>query len=87
VVENVPPRTPDWQDFFPPPSRLLREVLADPQRFRKIDEFAVADDPRSVWYGVNVEVYRNLQVAPRRSNRLKIPIPAMGRELELILPE
>jgi len=85
VVESAPPHVPDWEDYFPRPSALLREVLTDERHFEKLASFETSTDP--VWWDVRLEVYRNLRAGVRKQNRLRIPIPAMGKELEIILPD
>jgi hypothetical protein len=72
----------DWEE---PASKVLRQLLADTERFERIGCFPLAcDDP--AWAGVELHVYRYRQAPPRKAQTVKIPIPALDKEIEVPLP-
>lgn len=87
VVESGAPNTPDWQDYFPAPSIMLRELLADGSRFERISSEPITNETNSPWTGLTIDVYRYRHAKPRTSQTLRIPVPAMGTEFELAIPK
>jgi len=85
VVESAPPVIPDWEDFFPKPSQLLRKVLRDSRLFEKLASWPISDDP--AWNGVYLEVFRYNGPVTNNQTTLKIPMPSMGRDIEIALPK
>jgi hypothetical protein len=84
VVESAPPVIPDWEDFFPRPSQLLRKALRDMRSFERLMNFPVSNNP--VWNGVYCEVYRYKGPLSISRNTLTIPMPSVGRNIEVVLP-
>ncbi len=85
VVESAPPVIPDWEDFFPRPSQLLRKVLRDARSFERLMDFPIDNGP--VWNGVHLEVYRYRGPLADSRQTLTIPMPSMGRDIEVTLPK
>ncbi|HRW52425.1 MAG TPA: glycosyltransferase family 39 protein [Phycisphaerae bacterium] len=84
VMESQAPRTNDVT-IDPAPRKLLRSLVADSSRFVLRGEWSLAcDDPD--WADVTLRVYEYLTCPERTTNRITIPVPAMGRDVEIELP-
>ncbi len=87
VVESQLPAIPqesraDWDE---PAARVLRQVLADTQRFELIGRYPMAcGDP--IWKDVELRVYYYRQAPPRQGRTITIPIPALDRQIEMTIP-
>mgnify|MGYP000352192820 CR=1 FL=1 len=86
VVESQLPVIPesariDWEE---PASNVLREMLAEENRFTLIGRFPLGRTDPS-WADVELRVYRYLQAPARRASSIRIPIAALGREVEVPL--
>jgi hypothetical protein len=67
-----------------PPRLMLRGLVNDTARFEKVfTQSMKCEDP--IWDDVNLVTYRYKNAPPRRSDTITLPIPAMGRNLELRL--
>jgi hypothetical protein len=84
VVESGPPAIPDWENYFPRPAQLLRSVLRDTRTFEKLAGYPIGDNP--VWQNVRLEVYRYKGKMARSRNSLIIPVPSLGRDIEVTVP-
>jgi hypothetical protein len=88
VVESQLPKLPaevrpDWDE---PAGRVLRQVLADERRFDRIGRYPLkCDDP--IWDDVELCVYRYRNAPPREAKTVTIPIPALGTEVVVDLPD
>jgi hypothetical protein len=72
----------DWDE---PASKVLRQVLADPKRFEMIGRFPLTcDDP--AWDKIELQVYCYREAPPRKAQTIKIPIPALDKEVEVPVP-
>lgn len=84
VMESQAPRTND-ATIDPAPRKLLRSLVSDEARFALRGVWPLAcDDPD--WDDVELRVYEYLACPVRTTNRVTIPVPAMGREVEIELP-
>jgi len=84
IVEQPAPAVPAWQGHVPPPSQMLRQVLAG-EGFVLVTGYRLAcDDP--AWRDVYLYVYRNQRAQLRSANHLSLPIPSMGRKVTIRLP-
>ena len=84
VMESQAPRTND-ATIDPAPRMLLRSLVSDSTRFVQRGAWPLAcDDPD--WDAVELRVYEYLACPPRTTNRITMPVPAMGREVEIKLP-
>jgi hypothetical protein len=84
VVESSPPNVPDWEDYFPPPSQMLRNVLKDTTRFEKIAAYPISSDP--IWQKVQIEVYRYRAPFGPLKKSITLPMPSVGKNIEIRLP-
>ncbi|MCB9858198.1 MAG: glycosyltransferase family 39 protein [Phycisphaerales bacterium] len=84
VMESRSPRTQD-ATIDPAPRKLLRSLVSDASRFALRGQWPLAcDDPD--WDDVSLRVYEYLACPPRSTNRVRISVPAMGRDVEIELP-
>lgn len=84
VVESGYPTTP-YADADPPPRKMLRELLAGDTRFALVDAWPLdCGDP--IWDGIELRLYEYRECPPRKDKRIRLSIPAMGREVEFELP-
>ncbi|MCA9255565.1 MAG: glycosyltransferase family 39 protein, partial [Phycisphaerales bacterium] len=84
VMESQSPRTND-ATIDPAPRKLLRSLVADSSRFALRGDWPLAcDDPD--WSDVSLRVYEYLACPGRTTDRITIPVPAMGRDVEIELP-
>ncbi len=84
VAESGPPAIPDWESYFPRPAQLLRSLLRDTRTFEKLASNPIGDNP--VWKNVRLEVYHYKGKIVRSRSTLTIPVPSMGRDIEVTLP-
>lgn len=85
VMESQAPRSND-STIDPRPRKLLRRLVADSTRFARRGAWPLAcDDPD--WDDVELRVYEYLACPSRSTDRVTIPVPAMGREVEIKLPQ
>lgn len=84
LIESALPRT-DYRDADPPPRAMLRQALADADRFEPLHAWPLrCDDP--AWNDVELRLYR-VRVAPTtRPATITLPMPSMGRAITLPLP-
>jgi hypothetical protein len=85
VVENNPPAASVWQNFYPHPSYLLRETLQNPAVFERLADFPIGSGP--AWKDVRLILYRYRGRMPVAARSVLIPVPSIGREVEISLPE
>lgn len=84
VIESAYPRTP-YADADPPPRKMLRELLKSDDRFAQIGSWPMAcGDP--AWDGVALQLFEYVACPSRTEKRIRLSIPAMGREVEFELP-
>ncbi len=84
VMESQAPRTND-ATIDPTPRKLLRSLVGDASRFAMRGAWPLAcADPD--WDAVELRVYEYLACPSRSTDRVTIPVPAMGREVEMIIP-
>jgi len=84
VIEDRLPETADLS-WDTPPRIMLRKALQNQTRFECVDTQPLAGNHPD-FQKVNLKTYRYLQAGPRKSNRVKVRIPAMGTEIEMTLP-
>ena len=84
VIESALPRT-HYTDADPPPRAMLRQLLARDDRFVCLGAWPLrCDDP--AWNDVELKLYAYPTCPPRRSKKITLSIPAMGRDVEIELP-
>lgn len=84
VIESGYPATP-YADADPPPRKMLRELLSDDTRFALVEAWPLdCGDP--IWDGIELRLYEYKACPPRTDKRIRLSIPAMGREVEFELP-
>lgn len=84
VMESQAPHTRD-ATIDPRPRKLLRSLVEDASRFSLRGEWPLAcDDPD--WDDVSLCVYEYLECPMRTTTHVTIPVPAMGRDVEIELP-
>lgn len=67
-----------------PPRLMLRKLVTDTARFKRVFTQPLrCGDP--AWNEVNLVTYRYRNAPPRQSDTIRLPIPAMGKEIELNL--
>jgi hypothetical protein len=84
VVESSPPNVPDWEDYFPPPSRMLRNILKDNARFEKIASYPISND--AIWQNVKIDVYRYRGSFGPLKKSITLPMPSVGKTIKIPLP-
>lgn len=84
LMESALPVT-HYIEADPPPRRLLREVVADAERFEWLETWPLrCGDP--AWDAVELRLYRYRHAPPRTSDAVTLPIPGMGRKITIPLP-
>ncbi len=84
VIESALPHT-HYTAADPPPRAMLRRLLASDERFVCLGNWPLrCDDP--AWRDVELKLYAYPTCPPRRSKKITLSIPAMGREVEIELP-
>jgi hypothetical protein len=84
VVESVALRT-DETDADRPVRQRLRKLLRQDRRFLLVNSWPLdCGDP--VWKGVELQLFEYPACPPRTSKKIKLPVPAMNREVEFELP-
>jgi len=84
VIESALPRT-HYTDADPPPREMLRRLLAHDDRFVCLGVWPLkCDDP--AWNDVELKLYAYPTCPARRSKNITLSIPAMGRDVEIVLP-
>jgi hypothetical protein len=84
IVESSPPNVPDWEDYFPPPSQMLRNVLRDNTRFEKIASYPISNN--LVWQNVKIDVYRYRGNFGPLKKSITLSMPSVGKNLKIPLP-
>ena len=85
VMESQLPAT-HYVDADPPPRKLLRELVTTDVRFQRRDAWPLACDD-AAWNDVDLWLIEYTACPPRTQRVVEIPIPAMGRTVELRLPD
>lgn len=84
VIESAYPKTP-YADADPPPRKMLRKLVSGDARFALVEAWPLdCGDPS--WDGIELRLYEYMACRPRRDKRIRLSIPAMGREVEFDLP-
>jgi hypothetical protein len=84
VVESVALKT-DETDADRPVRERLRKLLRQDRRFLLVRSWPLdCGDP--VWNGVELQLYEYPACPPRPTKKIKLPVPAMNREVEFELP-
>ncbi len=84
IIESDYPRTP-YQDADPPPRKMLRELLSTDSRFALVKSWPLrCSDP--IWDGIELRLYAYPTCPERKSDTIRLSIPAMNKEVELTLP-
>ena len=84
VVESGLPNVPDWEDYFPPPSQILRNVLKQKNNFENIASYPISSD--AVWKNVTIDVYRYRGHLGPLKKSVTFPMPSVGKDVTIPLP-
>lgn len=78
------PAADEDRSWDTPPRLMLRELVSDTSRFERVfSQPLKCQDP--IWDDVNLVTYRYKSAPPRRTRTIRLPIPAMGKDIELNL--
>ena len=84
VMESALPAT-SYIEADPPPRRMLRHLLSTDPRFQLVHSWPLrCGDP--AWNNVELRLYAYPTCPPRQTKTITFPMPSMGREITLTLP-
>lgn len=84
LVESGLPLGAD-ASWDPPPRRWLRDLVLDESRFALRGAWTMGDDDPA-WAHIELRLYEYVTCPPRRTERITLPFPSMGRDVTLRLP-
>lgn len=86
AVRSAGAPTEEDRSWDTPPRLMLRELVLDSGRFERVFSQSLAcDDP--IWDNVNLVTYRYKNAPQRRTDTIRLSIPAMGKDVELTIEE